>query len=401
MAKLDRFIIDNTTYEIVPEIAPLFNPATSYSVGDCVIHDAVLYKFTANHAAGAWTGNDVVAFEVGSELVRLGSGASGSGLTEDVKVALLACFEKVAWIDEDGQDYYDALYNALYPPADLVSISAVFTQGSAVIYNTDSLDTLKQYLVVTAHMSDSSTQTVTGYTLSGTLTAGTSIITVSYGGKTTTFNVTVTDATQGALYYWDLTESLTDKVQGVTLQTPTYYVPNSGYVAPAIGSNGAEFLASTAGGTPYALQATNVLAADRTIVIDLYSCDINNSSTRNHRIFTTIVTSSYGSDTGLMYRGGSSAWGFYNRSSSAWQMPTGEWVTDTDYFSGKQIKCYIDTDKYWNIYVDDVFLFKTSNVVNSDGTLSLGTGLLNSNSTPTTANAVMTISSVKIYEGQV
>ena len=113
MAKLDRFIIDDTTYELVPEIAPLFNPATPYSVGDCVIHDAVLYKFTANHAAGAWTGNDVEAFEVGRELVRIGN---GSGLTESIKTALLACFEKVAWIDEDGQDYYDALYNALYPP---------------------------------------------------------------------------------------------------------------------------------------------------------------------------------------------------------------------------------------------------------------------------------------------
>ena len=193
MAKLDKFIIDGTTYEIVPEIAPLFNSATSYSVGDCVIYDAVLYKFTANHAAGAWTGNDVVAFEVGSELVRLGSGGSGSGLTEAIKTALLACFEKVAWIDEDGQDYYDALYNALYPPADLVSISAVFTQGAAVIYDTDSLDTLKQYLVVTAHMSDSTTQTVTNYVLSGTLSAGTSTITVTYGGKTTTFSVTVTE----------------------------------------------------------------------------------------------------------------------------------------------------------------------------------------------------------------
>ena len=117
--------------------------------------------------------------------------ASGSGLTEDVKVAILACFEKVAWIDEDGQDYYDALYDALYPPADLSYISAVFTQGSAVIYEGDSLNVLKQYLVVTAHMSDSSTQTVTSYTLSGTLSVGTSTITVSYGGKMTTFTVTV------------------------------------------------------------------------------------------------------------------------------------------------------------------------------------------------------------------
>lgn len=192
MAKLDRFIIGNTTYELVPEIAPLFNPNNSYSTGDCVIHDAVLYKFTANHT-GAWTGNDVTAFEVGSELVRLGSGGSGSGLTEDVKVALLACFENVAWIDEDGQDYYDALYSALYPPADLVSISAVYTQSEAV-YTTDTLDVLRDDLVVAAHYDDSSTSVVTTYALSGNLTAGTSIITVSYNGKTTTFNVIVTAA---------------------------------------------------------------------------------------------------------------------------------------------------------------------------------------------------------------
>jgi hypothetical protein len=75
----------------------------------------------------------------------------------------------------------------------LLSISAVFTQGDNVIYDTDTLNTLKQYLVVTAAMTDSTTRTVTDYTLSGTLTVGTSTITVSYGGKTTTFNVTVSD----------------------------------------------------------------------------------------------------------------------------------------------------------------------------------------------------------------
>lgn len=36
------------------------------------------------------------------------------GLSDDVKQALLNCFAHVAWIDEYGQDYYDALYNALY-----------------------------------------------------------------------------------------------------------------------------------------------------------------------------------------------------------------------------------------------------------------------------------------------
>lgn len=125
----------------------------------------------------------------------------GSGLTADIKTALLQIAQKVAYIDDDGQDYYDALYAALYPPANLVSISCVYTQ-SGTVYDTASLDDLKADLVVTATFADSTTQTVTGYTLNGTLTVGTSTITVSYGGKTTTFEVTVTkgiDYTEDAL----------------------------------------------------------------------------------------------------------------------------------------------------------------------------------------------------------
>lgn len=80
--------------------------------------------------------------------------------------------------------------------AALSSISATFNQGGNTVYESASLDDLKQYLTVTATYSDSSTETVSAssYTLSGTLAAGTSTITVSYGGKTDTFTVTVTAA---------------------------------------------------------------------------------------------------------------------------------------------------------------------------------------------------------------
>lgn len=116
--------------------------------------------------------------------------SGGSGLTADIKEALLQLASKVAYIDDGGQGYYDALYDALYPSANLTSISCVYTQGGAV-YDTDSLDTLKGDLVVTAHYDDSTTETISTYTLSGTLTEGTSTITVLYGGKTDTFSVTV------------------------------------------------------------------------------------------------------------------------------------------------------------------------------------------------------------------
>ena len=86
--------------------------------------------------------------------------------------------------------------------ATVSSISAVFVQGQNVVYDTDSLDTLKQYLTVTATYADSSTAVVTNYTLSGTLAEGTSTITVTYGGFTDTFDVTVTSATTTLPITW-------------------------------------------------------------------------------------------------------------------------------------------------------------------------------------------------------
>lgn len=135
-------------------------------------------------------------FALGDELSSLKddlSSVENNILTADIRQALLQIAEKVAYIDADGQDYYDDLYDALYPPvppAELVSISAVYTQ-SGTVYDTDTLDSLKADLVVTATYSDQTTETVTTYTLSGTLTVGTCTITVSYGGKTATFDVVV------------------------------------------------------------------------------------------------------------------------------------------------------------------------------------------------------------------
>lgn len=47
----------------------------------------------------------------------LEAGGGGSGLTDDIKTALLQIAQKVAYIDANGQDYYDDLYDALYSSA--------------------------------------------------------------------------------------------------------------------------------------------------------------------------------------------------------------------------------------------------------------------------------------------
>ena len=50
------------------DIAPNFDIATSYSINDYVYYQSVLYRFTSAHSAGAWTGNDVEAVSLGTEI---------------------------------------------------------------------------------------------------------------------------------------------------------------------------------------------------------------------------------------------------------------------------------------------------------------------------------------------
>lgn len=209
-------------------------------------------------------------------------GGTGSGLTSEIKSALMGIAEHILmWSDGNGPTYISDLRNALYPPvvytnitldrnslsfgtlnstqqlsatttptggavtwsssndsvatvsstglvtsvgygnatitascggltatcsvavaqATVTSISAVYTQGT--VDTATPLDSLKDDLVVTASWSNGTTSTVASedYTLTGTLTEGTSVITVSYGGQSTTFNVTVTQHTVTGWYY--------------------------------------------------------------------------------------------------------------------------------------------------------------------------------------------------------
>lgn len=111
-------------------------------------------------------------------------------LSAATKAALLQIAEKVAYIDENGESYYNALYAALTSQT-VVSITAVYTQ-SGNVYTSDSLNSLKNDLVVTAYYDDSTSADVTSAcTLSGELTVGTSTITATYQEMTATFTVTV------------------------------------------------------------------------------------------------------------------------------------------------------------------------------------------------------------------
>lgn len=139
----------------------------------------------------------------------------GIGFSDEFKQALLACFAHVAWTDEHGQDYYDALEAALYPDVTLLSITADYQQDRP-IYDTDDLDAIKvsDDLTVTANYSNGTSVVLDDddYELSGTLTVGTSTITATYEGKTATFDVTVTENIVDTGYTSIGTPSISDNI---------------------------------------------------------------------------------------------------------------------------------------------------------------------------------------------
>lgn len=209
--------VDNSTHKATWEIsdtdsayAGVGQIQLSYTVGTAK-KKSVVYRFTVHKSLGA-LGNVITPIQIQTfidevtealedmqeELTDIKQDLeelqNDAGVTAELKSALLQLASKVAYIDDDGQSYYDDLYDALYPNAS--SISCVYTQ-TGTVYTTDTLDSLKDDLVVTAHYSDSTTKVLkpSDYTLTGTLSEGTSTVSVHYGDLVTTFTVTVTART--------------------------------------------------------------------------------------------------------------------------------------------------------------------------------------------------------------
>jgi len=88
------------------------------------------------------------------------------------------------------------------PTVTLSGITAAYS-GTAIVYPTTPLNDLKAGLTVMAVYSDNSSTSLspTEYTLGGTLTVPSSIITVTYQGKSTSFTVIVSAASSGGITY--------------------------------------------------------------------------------------------------------------------------------------------------------------------------------------------------------
>lgn len=110
-----------------------------------------------------------------------------------INQAVLQCFDHVAWENTNGNTYYQDLEAAINETGILEYISAIYTQGSTLIYADTPIESLRDNLVVTAHFSSGNTRIVTDYGLYGDLIPDTSsTVTVAYINKITTFSVTVT-----------------------------------------------------------------------------------------------------------------------------------------------------------------------------------------------------------------
>ena len=146
--------------------------------------------------------------KVGQELSDLKSQISTlSSIPREVKLAMDAMFASMAVKDDNVySDEYSA-FHAWATAINVLSISAVFNQGDNEFYLDTTLEDLKQYLTVTASYDDETSGVVSTYTLSGELSAGSNTVTVSYGGKTATFTVTLNDG-------WNVTPDLTTATKG-------------------------------------------------------------------------------------------------------------------------------------------------------------------------------------------
>lgn len=424
--------------------------------------------------------NSISSLDSRVTVLESGGQSGGSGLTDDIKNALLQIANKVAYIDASGQNYYDNLYDALYnsttrsvllvlshvsstnsastvevgdsyttilsPSVNYTmntvtvtmggvditstayssgtvsipsvtgnivitatavlaaqSITATYTQ-SGTVYDTASLDSLKTDLVVTANYAGGTSETVpaSDYTLSGTLTAGTSTITVSYAGLTTTFSVTVTHLSIEYLYNWDLTSSLVDSVSGQEIT-----LVNS----PTRDSSGLHFTAATQIAVLFG-DSDDFDPIGKTIELDISEFNFKGSIS-NHARFV-MMPSSNGTGV-LIHRAGSgwSAYGYVSASSGvsrAWastgygDLYAGN-NNNINAFNNKTVKIVLASENSFSLYLDGTLIGTISdiylnNVSGRTKRLMLGGSTTSTSQSNGDQCYDMTVTGIRIYSNQ-
>ncbi len=143
-----------------------------------------------------------------------------------IKSSLLDCLERVAWIDVDSQDYYNALENALYSK-DYPKIIAVY-DTSYVPFIGDDINVLKSHLTVTYYSESEAQGTILSpndYTLLGNLESNVSRVTVMYDTCTYTFTVNPVDIYNKHTWNYP-SDTILHSVLGFSSNNSDIYVAN-------------------------------------------------------------------------------------------------------------------------------------------------------------------------------
>jgi hypothetical protein len=254
----------------------------------------------------------------------------------------------------------------------LLRINAVYTQTETV-YDDTPLDDLKTDLVVTAYYQGGGSRVVDNYTLSGTLEVGSSTVTVSYKSKTDTITVEVSSRFNYA-YQWDLTQSLTDKVKGITATLADGAVFTQG---TGVNVNGGAGLLRVVFDTP-------ILFGDYIFEIDFANTNYNTDS--NGTIFK-INRSEYRYSTGIRWFA-NTVWTTVINGTAGGQTIQ---CNDANIFSGKTMK-FLNENNSLQIFANNSLVSENTKFCDNNKSINdfeVGSGYYN-----------FTITGIRIYENQ-
>lgn len=258
------------------------------------------------------------------------------------------------------------------PEVILTHISASYSGGSVAVGT--SVQDLTGIEAV-AFYSDGTSETVTGYTLSGEIAEGSNSITVSYGGKTAVITVVGTaesgDVHQLAADY-DFTVSLTDAVTGTVMTT-------SGCTQD---SQGLHFTSATA----YALSGID--CRGKTIEVEFGAVEKQGTAHGRCLTFTNSATSPALNGQGLIWHN-NGQWAIYGMEVNGW---VDKGITDVNIIANSTITIpYKGAGVPAAILCNGETFIETQFDLQSCGYLVLGSS--------TTAFYNMTIRKLRIYEG--
>lgn len=192
-------------------------------------------------------------------------GVAGGGLTDTQKELIIEIMRNALY-SSDQSTNIDDLEEAFNKT--VVSLSATVNLGTDIVYTDNTLESLRKYLTVTAAYDDQTSQIVTGYVLSGTLTVGTSVITITYKNVMTTVEIPVSQA----VTRYTITNNLTDVTNSNTDTT----IPEGNTYIGFLSANVAGYMPSNVSVTMGGISITSTAydSTTHSITIENVSGDI-------------------------------------------------------------------------------------------------------------------------------